>query len=322
MKKVISLILCALVCLGTLCSCSASKKIVLTIGEAQIDSEVFSYFFSQVYSAVESSGGNLLAKDEMVAQAVDKCCEYVSATTQFNALQLSLDTDAKMRVAKSTEDEWMLYGGYYSDIGISKQTVAKIYEVNEYRTQLLVHYFGEGSEYEVTEDEIAYYFDRTYVEFKAINGYFTTIDENGDSVLLSEDEMLAIRNDFEDKRSKLESGETFADINDGVDVESTYIAVSNPAYPEGFLEKVAELEYDKPAVIETDEYIFLVVRSDAKKGDDNYYKTYRTKYIEDLRGEMLTDMLVASAEDYSMTKNDDDLLKIAEDIISARNKRK
>ena len=322
MKKVISLILCAAVCLGILCSCSASKKTVLTIGEAQIDSEVFSYFFSQVYSAVESSGGNLLAKDEMVAQAVNKCCEYVSATTQFNALQLSLDTDAKKRIATATEDEWMLYGGYYSDIGISKQTVAKIYEVNEYRTQILLYYFGEGSEYEVTEDEIEYYFDRTYVEFKAINGYFTTIDENGESVLLSEDEILAIRNDFEEKRSKLESGETFADINDGVDVESTYIAVSNSAYPEGFLAKVAELEYDKPAVIETDEYIFLVMRSDAKKGDDNYYRTYRTKYIEDLRGEMLTDMLVASAEEYGLTKSDEDLINVAEDIISARNKRK
>lgn len=322
MKKVISLILCAAVCLGVLCSCSASKKTVLTIGEAQVDSEVFSYFFSQVYSAVESSGGNLLAKDEMVAQAVNKCCEYVAATTQFNSLQLALDTDAKKRIATSTEDEWMLYGGYYSDIGISKQTVAKIYEVNEYRTQLLLYYFGEGSEYEVTEDEIEYYFDQTYVEFKAINGYFTTIDENGESVPLFEDEIAAIRADFEDKRSKLEAGESFADINDGVDVESTYIAVSNSAYPEGFLAQVAQLEYDKPAVIETDEYIFLVVRSDAKKGDDNYYNTYRTKYIEDLRGEMLTDMLVASGEEYGVTKTDEALTDVAEDIISARNKRK
>jgi len=322
MKKVISLILCVAVCFGVLCSCSTSEKIVLTIGEAQIDSEVFSYFFSQVYSAVESSGGNLLAKDEMAAQAVNKCGEYVSATTQFNELQLSLDTDAKMRIATDTEEEWMLYGSYYSDIGISKQTVAKIHEVNEYRTQLLLYYFGEGSEYEVTEDEIEYYFDNTYVEFKAINGYFTTIDENGDSVLLSEDEILAIRNDFEDKRQKLADGETFADINDGVDVESTYIAVSNSAYPEGFLAQVAQLEYDKPAVIETDEYIFLVVRSDAKQGDDNYYSTYRTTYIEDLRGEMLTDMLVASAEEYGVTKNDSDFMEIAENIISARNKRK
>ena len=53
MKKIISLILCATVCFGVLCSCSTSKKTVLTVGQAQVDSEVFAYFFSEVYSELE-----------------------------------------------------------------------------------------------------------------------------------------------------------------------------------------------------------------------------------------------------------------------------
>ena len=36
--------------------------------------------------------------------------------------------------------------------GLSEAAVAKIFEAMEYRTQLLLYYFGEGSEYEVTED--------------------------------------------------------------------------------------------------------------------------------------------------------------------------
>lgn len=322
MKKIVSLILCVAVCFGVLCSCSAKKQTVLKIGQAEVDSEVFAYFFSEVYSLTESSGGDLLATDELIAATVDKCCEYVASTTLFNSLQLALSADSKKNIANEAEEEWMLYGDYYTDTGISKQTVVKIFEAREYRAQLLLYYFGEGSEYEVSEDEIEYYFDRTYVAFKAINGYFTTTDENGESVVLPDGDILALKSSFEDKRKKLESGMSFADINDGNDVDSTFIAVSNSAYPEGFLAQVAELDYDKPTVIETDEYIFLVVRVDAKSGSDNYYRTYRTKYIEALRGEMLTEMLVATGEEYGFETQDGKLENIADDVVSARNSRK
>ena len=322
MKKIISLILCAAVCFGVLCSCSSTEKTVLTVGEAQINGEVFAYYFNEVYSEWERNGGDLLAIDEMVAQTVDRCCEYVAASTIIRTLQLPLSVDSKKSIAEKTEDVWMLYGGFYTDAGISKQTVSKITEAEEYRTQLLLYYFGDGSEYEVSEEEIEYYFDCTYVAFKAVNGYFTTTDENGDTVALPESDILAIKADFEKKRARLESGASFADVNDGNDVDATFSAVSNTAFHEGFLAKVSALTYDTPAVIETDENIFLVVRVDAKKGSDNYYKTYRTKYIEALRGEMLTDMLVASGEEYGVEQDGGRLEKIADDVILARNKRK
>ncbi len=322
MKKIIGIILCAVLCLGMLCSCSAKKQTVLSVGQAEIDSEIFAYFFSEVYSQAESSGGDLLATDEMTAQAVNKCLEYVASTTLFDTLQLALSADSKKNIAGSVEEEWMLYGSYYTDAGISKQTVSKITRAKECRTQLLLYYFGEGSEYEVKEDEIEYYFDRTYVAFKAINGYFTTTDENGESVPLPDAEIIALKDTFEQKRSQLESGMSFAEVNEGNDVESTFIAVSNSAYPEGFLAQIAEMEYDKPTVIETDEYIFLVARMDAKEGSNNYYKTYRTKYIEDLRGEMLTDMLVATGEEYGVMQEDARIKSVAKDVVSARNDRK
>ncbi len=322
MKKFISLILCAAICLLVLCSCSANKQTVISIGQAEVNSEIFAYFFSDVYSKAESSGADLMATDELTEAAVDRCREYVAATTLFNKLQLSLSADSKKSISTSTEAEWKLYGGYYTDAGISKQTVAKIIEVEEYRKQLLLYYFGEGSEYEVLEDEIEYYFDRTYVAFKAINGYFTTVNEDGDTVPISDSEIIALKASFEEKRNRLNAGAEFSEVNDGNDVDSTFIAVSNSAYPNGFLEKVAELEYDTPTIIETDEYIFLVERLDAKKGADNYYATYRTSYIEALRGEMLTDMLVATGEEYDTDLNEGKIKKTVKNVISVRNDRK
>ena len=322
MKKIISLILCATMCLIVLCSCSAKKQTVMSIGQAEVNSEIFAYFFSDVYSKTESSGGDLMATEELTAAAVDRCREYVAATTLFGKLQLSLSADSKKSISTSTEEEWKLYGGYYADAGISKQTVAKVIEAEEYRKQLLLYYFGEGSEYEVLEDEIEYYFDRNYVAFRAINGYFTTVNEDGDSVPLSDAEIIALKASFEEKRNRLNAGAEFSEVNDGNDVDSTFIAVTNSAYPKGFLEKVAELDYDTPTVIETDEYIFLVERLDAKKGADNYYATYRTNYIEALRGEMLTDMLVATGEEYENELNEGRIKKTVKNVISVRNDRK
>ena len=318
MKKFIGIILCTALCLGTLCSCSSKKEAVLTVGEAEISSEVFAYFYSEAYTLAESTGGDVNATDDLIDQAVNKCLEYVASTTLFGQLQLVLTTEIKKNIAVSVEEEWKLYGNYYTKAGISKQTVTKIAEARECRTQLLLYYFGESSEYEATEAEIEQYFDQNYVEFKAINGYFTTVDENGTAIPLSEEEKTALREEFENKRKQLEEGMTIAEINDGNDVESTFIAVSNSAYPEGFLASVAALEYDTPAVIETQENIFLVVRSDAKKGADSYYRTYRAKYIEDLRGGDLTDMLVATSEEYSISREDDELKAIAEDVADAR----
>ncbi len=322
MKRFVCIVLCLVVAVTAFCGCTAAKKNVLTIGEAQVDSEIFAYYFDEVYAATESSGADLLDTAAIIEAAVDKCCEYVGAITLFSKYSLSLSADDRKSVADATEDKWMLYGSYYEDAGISKQTVYKICEAAQMRTALLLFYFGEGSEYEVSEEEIEYYFDLTYVEFYAINGYLTTVDENGEAVALSPQAEDALRVEFETKRQRLENGAELADVNNGNAVESNFVALTNTAYPEGFLQQVAQLEYDKPTVIETPEYIFLVVRKDAKEGEESYYKSYRTSYIEALRGEMLTDMLVQTGKEYDVAREDGRLKKIAKSVIEARNSRK
>ncbi len=302
--------------------CGSRKVTVLTVGEAQVDNEIFSYFFDKAYSAVEAQGGDLLDRAAITEAAINRCGEYVSSITLFEQMNLILSADEKLAISKSAEEEWHLYGDYYESAGITKQTVAKIKRVDAMRTALLLYYFGEGSEYEVSEEEIEYYFDQTYVQFQAINGYLTTTNEQGETIRLTEKEAEALRADFEAKKQKLESGVTVAELNAGVEIDPTFVDVSSGAYPKGFLEQVAKLENDKPAIIEVEDYIFLVIRQDAKEGEENYYKSYRTEYIEALRGEMLTDMLVATMEDYEVIRSEKQIEKAADDLVDTRNERK
>ena len=322
MKRIICVVLCLLLSAAVLTGCSAEGKTVLTIGQAEVDSGIFAYYFDGVYAATEAVGGDLLDTGAIVDAAVDKCCEYVGAVTLFSQLNLRLSVDDKKAIADDTEDIWTLYSEYYTAAGISKQTVHKIKQAEYMRKSLLLYYFGEGSEYEVSEEEIEYYFDLTYVEFYAVNGYFTTVDENGNTVGLTEQAKEELRAEFESKRQKVKNGAELSEVNGGNAVEPNFVAVSSTAYPEDFLTKVAGLEYDDPAVIETTEYIFLVVRADAKEGENSSYSSYRTSYIEALRGEMLTDRLVQTGKDYGVERENSRLDRIADSVVDARNERK
>ena len=322
MKRIICVVLCLVLSAAVLTGCSAEKKTVLTIGQAEVDSEIFAYYFDTVYAATESAGGDLLDTDAIIEAAVDRCCEYVGAVTLFAQLNLRLSVDDKKGIADDTEDIWTLYSEYYTAAGISKQTVHQIKQAEYMRKALLLHYFGEGSEYEVSEEEIEYYFDLTYVEFYAVNGYFTTVDENGNTVDLTEQAKADLRAEFEAKRQKVVNGAELDEVNGGNAVEPNYVAVSSTAYPEDFLQKVAGLEYNEPTVIETKEYIFLVVRTDAKDGENSRYSSYRTSYIEALRGEMLTDRLVQTGKDYGVERKSSRLDSIADNVVDARNERK
>lgn len=322
MKKLLCICLCLVLAAAAFTGCSAVGKTVLTIGEAKVDSEIFAYYFDGVYAATESEGGDLLDTGKIVDAAVDKCCEYVGTVTLFAQLNLRLSVDDKKAIADDTEDIWTLYSEYYTAAGITKQTVHKIKEAEYMRKALLLYYFGEGSEYEVSEEEIEYYFDLTYVEFYAVNGYFTTVDEEGNTVELTEQAKADLRAEFEAKRQKVANGAELSEVNGGNAVEPNFVAVSSTAYPEDFLAKVAELEYDDPTVIETTEYIFLVVRADAKEGENSSYSSYRTSYIEALRGGMLTDRLVHTGKDYGVDRENSRLDRIADDVVDARNERK
>ncbi len=320
MKKTLSVALIAAVLLSLLAGCSAMprKKTALTIGKAQVDNEVFAYFFDAACSEAEKKGAGLNDTKALTERAVELCCCYVEATTQYEQMSMKLDAESRKIISQNSEECWRLYGGYYTKAGVSKQTVGKIEAAVQYRTALLLYYFGEGSEYEVSEEEIEGYFDRNYVEFEAIVGYLTVPDESGETVPLTEEEADALRASFADKRNRMKSGSTLTQVNDDIEVSPTYVSVNSSAYPEGFLQKVASLPYNEPTVIETEEYIFLVVRRDAKKGDENNYTQYRTRYIDALRGETLDEMLIETAKEYPMERHHRVMEKAANKVLDAR----
>ena len=85
MKKWLSAALLLALLLSVLAGCSAAprKKTALTIGKAEIDNEVFAYYFDAAYSEAQKSGTDLNDTAALTERAVDLCCGYVATTTQY-----------------------------------------------------------------------------------------------------------------------------------------------------------------------------------------------------------------------------------------------
>ncbi|HBL40883.1 MAG TPA: hypothetical protein DDY98_04645, partial [Ruminococcaceae bacterium] len=231
MKKVLSvaLLLAVLLSVFTGCSSTPRKKTALTIGKAEVDNEVFSYYLDAAYSEAEKSGADLNDTNALMERAVDLCCRYVGTTTMFEQISLKLDAESRKAISDDSEECWRLYGGHYTKAGVSKSTIGKIETVEQYRTALLLYYFGEGSEYEVSEEEIEYYFDQNYVEFQAIVGYLTTQDENGKTVELPWRELADLRTEFYTKRNRMNEGASLAEVNGDIEVSPIFVSVNSSA---------------------------------------------------------------------------------------------
>lgn len=328
MKKLICFALASLLTVS-LFGCSlpfaentADKAVALSIGEVKISDEVYAYYYSASLTKAEQSSDDLLDTSALKESALDFCRIYASCIELFNKAGLKLDTDSLKNVAAATEEKWHLYSEYYKDCGISKQTVAEIMKVKAYRTSLLLYFYGKGGENEIGSKELVKYFDSNYVAFQSINGYFNEISQTGEEERLSDERIAELKEDFKKMKSEASSGKSLAELNDGADVPTVFSAINDDAYPEGFLSKVAALDYGKPTVIETDDNIFLVVRVDAKSGENDYFSEYKTEFIDKLAGDSLDQSLLKNAENYESSEDAAVMEDALQRVVSSRNSRK
>ena len=114
MKKFLSILLCALLVCASFAGCAQKKKTVMTVGQAEIDNEIFAYFFDEAYYQTQAEGGDTSDEAALIEAAVAKCSGYVGTVTQYEQFMFEMAPQEKLEIATETEEEWMLYGNYYT----------------------------------------------------------------------------------------------------------------------------------------------------------------------------------------------------------------
>lgn len=289
-KKILSFIL-AVVCLTSTVAfsgCSfADKGTAMKINDVEISDDVFTYFLDL---AVVDLGVNAPLKS-----LKEKASVYAETYFKTNSLAhsrgVTLSTAEKAAVSEKVNAYWGIYGEYYSKIGVTKETLTKIFTADAFREALLVHFYGAGGEEEVPLTRLYAQFKTNYIVFQAITGYFTTTDLNGQIVKISETEKEALVLKFQNMSAMVNAGEQnmeeaadfLAESGYQASVQTVVLHKDDTSYPAGFFEKVKNTEARLATVIGTEEYIFLVLRGDADT-KSSYFNEKQTEMIEIIVG--------------------------------------
>ncbi len=299
-KKIISLLLSVaiLASIGALSGCAVNPKPVMKINTIDIGNDVLTYFLDMA----ETELGKDAEFDDILSRAEALTQTYFKTNSLAHKEGISLSTAEKAAVSKKVGAYWSFYGEYFSKIGISKETLTKIFTAESYRKALLMFYYGKGGSEELPESSIYAYFRVNYVVFQAINGYFTYLDEAGNSVRLTDNEVEAIILKFQNMASMINAGERSMD--EAADIlaaagysgsVSTVVLKKNDTatYPAGFFEKVQTTEPRIATVIGTSNYIFIVVKGSVDTSS-SYYNDKREEIITDLVGNGIDTIIESS----------------------------
>lgn len=299
-RKILSVLLaiCCLVSTLAFSGCSLSDKgTAMTINGVEISDDVFTYFLDK--AVVD------LGVDAPLKSLKEKATAYAETYFKTNSLAhsqgITLTIAEKKAVSERVSAYWGIYGEYYSNIGVTKETLTKIFTADSFREALLVHYYGTGGEEEIPLTRLYAQFKTHYIVFQAITGYFTQTNLNGETVKINETEKEALVLKFQNMAAMVNAGEQnmeeaadfLAESGYQASVQTVVLHKDDTSYPSGFFEKVKSTESRLATVIGSEDYIFLVLRGDADT-NSTYFNEKRTEMIEIIVGDEIDNKIEKS----------------------------
>ncbi len=281
MKKFVSAFLAAVI-LFTFCACSAKKKTVLVISGAEIDSEIFTYFFHTVVQRPQDYGLDEESKDSLYKEkAIEQCKEYLAANTRFAEAGLKLTAADKVEISETVNDLWLRFENHYKSVGVSKQTLTKIQTAEIYEDELFNATYDKGTNNAAAEQKIQDYFYSSYVSFKNVCAYYTKADGSQMSQL-EKNQLVESFNAMASGTADVEKfGNAVADSGYSLS-DSVLLKKNSDGYPEGFFEKVVAMDDNTVQVIVYDDCVFAVLKENLKEKGESVYANYRSACINDL----------------------------------------
>lgn len=308
-KKIIAFVT-AFCCILSIClfsGCDISQKpSVLIINNTEISDDIFTYFLD---CAINDLGENVsyeTAKDRACALAG----KYYKTNSLAHGYGLTLSTAQKVAVSEKVNAYWNIYCEYYTKIGITKETLTKVFSADAYRDLLLTYYYGEGGVNEIPISRIYANFRTNYIVFQAITGYFTETDTAGNTVRISQNEIETLVLKFQNMSNMVNSGEQtmeeacqyLSESGYPSSVQTVILHKDDTSYPEGFFEKVQTLETQKVSIIGSNDYIFLVLRG-VVDSNSSYFLNKKTDIIREIVGTDI-DKLIEDAYELSYSVTD------------------
>lgn len=245
-KKITAALTAALLCTASLTACSDTSY-VMTVGDSKINAGIYIYneLTEMSYQMTMMYYQNGITKDyfnqkvdgkafdEYLADyALTATKEYAAVVDKFNELGLTLSDEDIKSINDSISSTWDSQGEFYESEGISKESVKLALKGSKMREELFDHYYAEGGEEAVSDDEMVKYLDDNYLRYKSISFAKTkastdssssATDSSTDSADAANEEAKAERDEFLEKAQ----GVSFDDFDSIIDEYNDYVASKN-----------------------------------------------------------------------------------------------
>lgn len=242
-KKIAAALTAALLCTASLTSCSDTSY-VMTVGDSKINAGIYiyneltemSYQMTMMYYQKGIKKDYFDQKvdgkafDEYLSDyALTATKEYAAVVDKFNELGLTLSDEDIKSINNSISSTWDSQGEFYESEGISKESVKLALKGSKMREELFDHYYAEGGEEAVSDDEMVKYLDDNYLRYKSISFAKTkastdssssATDSSTDSADAANEEAKAKRDEFLEKAQ----GVSFDDFDSIIDEYNDYVA--------------------------------------------------------------------------------------------------
>jgi hypothetical protein len=242
-KKITAALTAALLCTASLTSCSDTSY-VMTAGDSKINAGIYIYneLTEMSYQMTMMYYQNGIKKDyfdqKVDGKAFDEYLsdyaltatkEYAAVVDKFNELGLTLSDEDIKSINDSISSTWDSQGEFYESEGISKESVKLALKGSKMREELFDHYYAEGGEEAVSDDEMVKYLDDNYLRYKSISFAKTkastdssssATDSSTDSADAANEEAKAKRDEFLEKAQ----GVSFDDFDRIIDEYNDYVA--------------------------------------------------------------------------------------------------
>lgn len=106
--------------------------------------------------------------DYLSEKAMQSTKEYTAITAKFNELKLKLDDEQVKSTNKSINDNWQSQKDMYENVGVSKESIKNVQKEALMKQALFDHFYAEGGEQAVSDDELKKYIDENFLRYKQV----------------------------------------------------------------------------------------------------------------------------------------------------------
>ena len=257
--------------------------------------------------------------------ATNKCKEMIGVDHKFKELGLNLSSKDTKAIKLATDNAWEATGDEYKKNGISKDSIEKIFTMNQKLEVIFNKYYEKGGLQEVKQEDINKDINSKYARVKLL----PLILKKDDGTELDNAGKAAVEKKADEYLKKVKEGANFDELineyyknrynaSTGIPQSSSETDAEKDPYeneqivydgvqyidPVGVTDMVKCAKYNEPIKVITTTYIYVYVKLDITQRDD-FMKEARSSTLKSLKNADFEKMSATWGSDLKVVKNND-----------------